>query len=40
MLGATDLFYDTEKKNAVRQIVEIKAGKKQEEQSSEKPEDQ
>ena len=40
MLGATDLFYDKEKKNAIRQIVEMKAGKKQEEQSSEKPEDQ
>ncbi len=39
MLGATDLFYDKEKKNAVRQIVEMKTGKKQEEQSSEKPED-
>jgi hypothetical protein len=38
MLGATDLFYDKEKKNAVTRIVEMKAGKKQEEQSSEKPE--
>jgi hypothetical protein len=40
MLGATNLFYDKEKKNAVRQIVEMKAGKKQEEQSSEESEDQ
>ena len=38
--GTTDLFYDKEKKNEIRQIVEMKAGKKQEEQSSEKPEDQ
>lgn len=35
MLGSTDLFYDKEKKNAVRQIIEMKAGTKQEEQSSE-----
>jgi hypothetical protein len=40
MLGATDLFYDREKKNAVRQIVEMKSGKKKEEQSSEEPEDE
>ena len=39
MLGATDLFYDKEKKNAVSQILEMKAGKKQEEQSSEEPEE-
>jgi len=39
MLGATDLFYDREKKNAVAQIVEMKAGKKQEEQSTEDPKD-
>jgi hypothetical protein len=39
MLGATDLFYDKEKKNAVSQILEMKTGKKQEEQSSEEPED-
>ena len=39
MLGATDLFYDKEKKNAVAQIVEMKAGTKQEEQSSEDPKD-
>jgi hypothetical protein len=36
MLGSTDLFYDKEKKNAVRQIIEMKSGTKQEEQSSEK----
>ena len=40
MLGATDLFYDKEKKNAVRQIVEMKAGTKQEEQGSEKPKEE
>ena len=40
MLGATDLFYDNEKKNAIRQIVEMKAGKKQKEQSSEEPDNQ
>ena len=39
MLGATYLFYDKEKKNAVSQIVEMKAGKKQKEQSSEDPKD-
>ncbi|MEJ2048283.1 MAG: hypothetical protein P8Y60_00285 [Calditrichota bacterium] len=39
MLGATNLFYDKEKKNEIRQIVEMKAGKKQKEQSSEEPED-
>ena len=39
MLGATDLFYDKEKKNAVRQIIEMKSGTKQEEQSSEDPEE-
>ncbi len=37
MLGATDLFYDKEKKAAVSQIVEMKSGKKQEEQGTEKP---
>ncbi len=37
MLGATDAFYHKERKNAVRQIVEMKAGKKQEEQGSKKP---
>jgi hypothetical protein len=36
MLGATDLFYDKEKKAAVSQIVEMKSGKKQEEQGTEK----
>ena len=40
MLGATDLFYDNEKKNAIRQIVEMKVEKKQEKQSSEESEDQ
>jgi hypothetical protein len=35
MLGATDLFYDKEKKNAVKQIIEMKTGTKQEEQSCE-----
>ena len=40
MLGATDLFYDKEKKNAVSQIVEMKAEKKREEQSSEAPDNQ
>ena len=39
MLGATYLFYDKEKKNAVAQIVEMKAGTKQEEQTSEDPKD-
>jgi hypothetical protein len=35
-LGSTDLFYDREKKNAVCQMIERKAGIKQEEQGSEK----
>ena len=39
MLGATDLFYDKEKKKAVTQIIEMKSGTKQEEQSSEDPKD-
>jgi hypothetical protein len=38
--GTTDLFYDKEKKNAVSQIVEMKAEKKREEQSSEAPDNQ
>jgi len=37
MLGATDLFYDKEKKKAVAHILEMKAGKKMEDQSSEDP---
>lgn len=41
MLGSTDLFYDKEKKNAIKVIVEKKAGKKMAQQDSEgtKPND-
>ncbi len=39
MLGATDAFYDREKKNAAEVIVERHAGKKMEEQDSEEPPD-
>lgn len=41
MLGATDAFYDREKKNAAEVIVEKKAGTKTEEQGREgKPPEQ
>jgi hypothetical protein len=38
MYGATDAFYHKDKKKAIEVIVEQKAGKRLEEQSSEDPE--
>ena len=37
MFGATDLFYDKDQKRAIEVVVEQKAGKKMEEQSSGEP---
>jgi hypothetical protein len=37
MYGATDAFYNKDQKKAIEIIVELKAGKKLEEQNSEEP---
>ena len=39
LFGATHEFYDKDKKEAIEIMVEQKAGKKMEEQSSEEPKD-